>query len=148
MPKEMLITPLTPELLCRDIKISLPFYLDALGFTIQYQREETGFAMIERQGARFMLDEFVPNNPRKWVAAPLEIPFGRGVNFQIETTKVDDLYARVQKSGATIFVPIEERWYRADDVYVGNRQFIVLDPDGYMLRFYEDLGDRSAPPLV
>lgn len=144
MPTDFLVMALTPELLVQDIKISLPFYLDVLGFTIQYQREESGFAMLERQGARIMLDELVPNNPRKWVAAPLEAPFGRGINLQIETTKVDDLYARVQKSGATIFVPMEEKWYRADDVYVGNRQFIVLDPDGYMLRFYEDLGDRTS----
>ena len=26
---------------------------------------------------------------------------------------------------------------------VGNRQFIVLDPDGYMLRFAQDLGKRK-----
>ena len=144
MPDEMLITALTPELLCRDIKTSLPFYLDVLGFRIQYQREETGFAMIERQGARLMLDQFVPDSPRKWIAGLLEVPFGRGINLQIETTSVDDLYTSVQKSGATIFLPMEEKWYRANDVYVGNRQFIVLDPDGYMLRFYEHLGERKS----
>lgn len=37
---------------------------------------------------------------------------------------------------------MEERWYRADDREVGNRQFILLDPDGYLLRFYQDLGRR------
>jgi len=145
MPKDYLVTALTPELLCRDIKVSLSFYLDVLGFKIQYQREENRFAMLERQGARLMLDEFVPNNPRKWIAGPLEAPFGRGINLQIETTSVDELYARVKKSGATVLIPMEEKWYRADDVYVGNRQFIVLDPDGYLLRFYEDLGDRKTP---
>ena len=144
MPDEMLITVLTPELLCRDIKVSLPFYLDVLGFRIQYQREETGFAMIERQGARLMLDQLVHDNPRKWIAGQLEVPFGRGINLQIETTSVDDLYAKAQGAGATIFLPMEEKWYRTNDVYVGNRQFIVLDPDGYMLRFYEPLGERKS----
>ena len=140
----MISTPLTPELLCADIKISLPFYLNVLGFTIQYERPENGFAMLERQGARLMLDEIVPGSERSWVAAPLEKPFGRGINLQIETTDVDTLYAHVQKCGASIFLPIEERWYRADDIELGNRQFIVLDPDGYMLRFFEDLGERPV----
>jgi hypothetical protein len=38
---------------------------------------------------------------------------------------------------------IEEKWYRANDVELGNRQFIILDPDGYMLRFFQDLGERN-----
>jgi hypothetical protein len=41
-----------------------------------------------------------------------------------------------------LFVPLEERWYRRDDVLLGNRQFLVQDPDGYLLRFFEDLGER------
>ena len=146
MSNDVLYTVLTPELMCRDIKSSLSFYLDVLGFKVQYQREEEGFAMLERQGARIMLDELVPDSERSWIAAPLEPPFGRGMNLQIETNDVDGLYAHVQKAGATVFLPIEEKWYRADDVYVGNRQFIVLDPDGYMLRFYQDLGERNEAP--
>ena len=137
-----LITALTPELMCTNIKTSLAFYTGILGFSIQYQREEKGFAMLERQGARIMLDEIIPGSKRSWIAAPLEVPFGRGINFQIETTAVDDLYARVQKAEAIIFLPMEEKWYRADDVEVGNRQFIVQDPDGYLLRFFQDLGDQ------
>jgi len=27
-------------------------------------------------------------------------------------------------------------------VEAGNRQFVIADPDGYVLRFYEDLGRR------
>jgi catechol 2,3-dioxygenase-like lactoylglutathione lyase family enzyme len=139
---ERLYTSLTPELLCTDIKVSLAFYISVLGFNIQYQREEEGFAMLERQGSRIMLDEIVPGSKRSWISAPLEEPFGRGINLQIETTAVDDLYARVLKAGAIIFLPMEEKWYRTDDVEVGNRQFIVQDPDGYLLRFFQDLGDR------
>ena len=145
MSKKLFATALTPELLCTDIKVSLSFYVDVLGFTIQFQRKESGFAMLERQGSMLMLDQYRPENKRAWIAAPLEAPFGRGMNLQIETSAVDDLYARVQKSNATLFLPIEEKWYRADDVYLGNRQFIVQDPDGYLLRFYQDLGERDNP---
>ena len=133
--------PLTPELYCSDIKMSLLFYTEILGFSIQYQREEDGFAMLERQGSRIMLDEIHKNpmnkSDRTWILAPLERPFGRGINLQMQTHNVDELYNHIRKSGANIFLPIEDKWYRANDVELGNRQFIVIDPDGYMLRFLQ-----------
>lgn len=136
-------TQLTPELYCTDIRASLRFYMEVLGFVIQYQRPEEGFAMLELQGSRIMLDEIVSSGKRTWISAPLERPFGRGINLQMEIDAVDILYARVQKANAPIFLPIEEKWYRADDYELGNRQFIVMDPDGYMLRFFQDIGERN-----
>ena len=142
-----LITPLIPELCCSNIKISITFYTEVLGFDIEFQREEEGFAMLQRQASRIMLDE-IEKNPKVmkqiWLSGLLEKPFGRGINFQIRTSNIDALYRDVQQSGATIFLPIEERWYRVKDIEVGNRQFIVLDPDGYMLRFAEYLGNRVS----
>lgn len=147
MPPKQLTTPLTPELCCSNIKASLPFYIDVLGFTIQYQREEDGFAMLERQGARIMLDEipkdFSNEIKRTWISGKLEAPFGRGINLEIKTDRIDDLFGRVQQSNTHIFLHIEEKWYRADDVELGIRQFIVMDPDGYMLRFSQDIGKRK-----
>jgi uncharacterized glyoxalase superfamily protein PhnB len=144
--KNHLTTPLTPELYCTDIKVSLPFYTHMLGFDIQYQREENGFAMLERQGSRIMLDQIMPDSPRAWLIAPLEAPFGRGMNLQMKTDRIDEFYTHVQKEGARIFLPMEEKWYRCDDVYLGHRQFIVQDPDGYLLRFFENLGERKSAP--
>ena len=148
MTARPLSTPLTPELSVTDIKTSLKFYTDVLGFDIQYQRPEDGFAMLLRQGSRIMLDEIRSTSrtetDRTWISGSLEYPFGRGINFQIHTDNVDELYARVQKAGAKIFLPMEEKWYRCDDALLGNRQFIVMDPDGYLLRFAEDLGQRKA----
>jgi catechol 2,3-dioxygenase-like lactoylglutathione lyase family enzyme len=148
----MTSTPLTPELACSDITISLTFYTQVLGFAVDYQRPEDGFAMLERQGARLMLDRLRQNpgssgtgTDRNWLTAKLERPFGRGINLQIETTQVDTLYAAVQHAGAPVFLPIEDTWYRRGQVYLGNRQFIVQDPDGYLLRFFESLGVRNTP---
>ena len=147
-----MITSLTPELCCSNIKKSLFFYTTVLGFHIQYQREADGFAMLERQGSRIMLDEIhkdsVNSTKRAWITSPMETPFGRGINLQIMTNKVDELYDSVQKAEANIFLPIEEKWYCANNVEIGNRQFIVLDPDGYMLRFAEDLGERKIAGKV
>ena len=133
-----MLNPLTPELYCSNINISLKFYLETLGFNIQYQRKEDKFAMLERQGARIMLEEITSNN-RIWLAEKLEFPFGRGINLEIRTLNIDKLYDSVQKSGAKIFLPIEERHYRINEHSVINRQFIVLDPDGYLLRFSENI---------
>ena len=123
---------------CSDIKTSLNFYTQILGFKIQYQRKEEGFAMLERQGARIMLDE-INESKRTWITAPLERPFGRGLNLQIITSHVDKLYQRIQQANIEIFLSIEEKWYQASESKIGHRQFIILDPDGYMLRFVEVL---------
>lgn len=145
MAKDFLFTPMTPELYCSDIKASLDFYTRVLGFKIRYERPEEGFALLERQGSQLMLDHYdLANTSDPWIAGPLEKPFGRGVNFQIETTLVDELYETVLSSGAMVFLTLHEEWYRADANELGNRQFIVLDPDGYMLRFFQDLGERPG----
>jgi catechol 2,3-dioxygenase-like lactoylglutathione lyase family enzyme len=132
---------LVPELYCSDIEETLRFYTAVLGFKVLYARPEDRFAYLDRDGAEIMVEQSVS---RAWIPAPLEQPYGRGVNFQIEVTDVDALYEGVQGSGATIFLTMEEKWYRRDDVAVGNRQFIVQDPDGYLLRFAQDLGERPA----
>lgn len=147
MTKKRLTTPLTPELCCSNIETSLSFYMEVLGFKIQYQREEDGFAMLERQGARIMLDAISKSFPietkRSWILGTLEVPFGRGINLEIKTDKINELYDRIRQSSTIIFLSIEDKWYRADDLELGVRQFIVLDPDGYMLRFSQDIGERK-----
>ena len=127
--------PLTPELHCRDIKVSLPFYINVLGFKILYQRPEEGFAMLEYQGGHLMLDQIYTSTAeatgRNWLSGPIEYPYGRGINLQIMSNEVDAHYRRVQESGAPVFLPMEEKWYRSNNIELGNRQFIVLDPDVY-----------------
>jgi catechol 2,3-dioxygenase-like lactoylglutathione lyase family enzyme len=135
---------LTPELSCSNFAASLKFYKEILGFEVLYDRPESSFAMLERQGARIMLEQAEVTD--RWRTADLEYPFGRGVNFQILTSRVDSLYGDVVKAGVKIFVPLEDQWYRANDKYIGNRHFLLQDPDGYLLRFFESLGERAELP--
>jgi hypothetical protein len=65
------------------------------------------------------------------------------MNLQILVPDVDHLHAQASMAGAAIYIPLEERWYRRGDEEVGNRQFVVIDPDGYLLRFFSDLGRRK-----
>jgi len=132
---------LVPELVCSDIERSVAFYTGVLGFKVAYLREEERFAYLEREGAELMLEQ--PAG-RSFVAAQLEHPYGRGINLQIEVSDVDSLLNVVTAAAASLYLPLEEKWYRRDDVLLGNRQFIVQDPDGYLLRFFQDLGSRPS----
>lgn len=132
---------LVPELICSDIANSLDFYVRVLGFAIVHQRPEERFAYLDREGAELMLEQ--PTS-RRLAAGELEPPYGRGINLQIEVANVDALYEAVQRAGAQVFLPLEERWYRRRDGELGNRQFVVQDPDGYLLRFFQDIGTRPA----
>jgi catechol 2,3-dioxygenase-like lactoylglutathione lyase family enzyme len=133
--------PLVPELDVTDLERSLDVYLNVLGFRCHIRRPEEKFAYLIREDAHLMLEE-AGGPGRRFDTAPLEYPFGRGMNLQIEVSNVDALYTNVQQSGLTVRIPIEERWYRHDEIELGNRQFVVADPDGYLLRFFSSLGSR------
>ena len=92
---------------------------------------------------RVMLEE-AAGPGRRFTTAPLEHPYGRGVNFQIRVSDVDGMYQRLLAARSRVVIALEERWYRANARENGNRQFVVADPDGYLLRFFTDLGDRPA----
>jgi len=137
---------LVPELNCTNLERSLAFYTDVLGFRVRYARPEQHFAYLERDGSELMLEQLaeVEDPERTYHAAALEHPFGRGMHLQIEVSDLGPLHQKVMGSGAKIQIPLEERWYRADDLELGNRQFVLLDPDGFVLRFFETLGSRPA----
>ena len=92
------LNALIPELYCTSIKASVVFYTEMLGFQILYQRPEATFAMLERQGAQVMLDEYVQGSARSWIAGALEAPFGRGMNLDISTDNLEELYEKVKAS--------------------------------------------------
>lgn len=134
---------LVPELDVSDLAASRAFYVGVCGFAVVYERPEERFAALDRDGAELMLEQ-AGGPGRRFRTAPLERPFGRGMNLQIEVGNVDALSARVAESGAPFLLELEESWYRQGDELAGNRQFVVADPDGYLLRFFTDLGRRPA----
>jgi catechol 2,3-dioxygenase-like lactoylglutathione lyase family enzyme len=134
---------LVPELDVEDLDRSLAFYVGVVGFNVLYARPEERFAYLDLEGAHLMLEE-AAGPGRRFRLAALEHPHGRGVNFQIEVADVDALHGRVQDASIEIVIALEERWYRRDALENGNRQFVVADPDGYLLRFYANLGQRPV----
>jgi len=134
---------LVPELNVTDINETLEFYINTLGFEMKYGRPEEGFAYLDKEGAQIMVEE-VQQSARTWVTGPLEKPYGRGINFQIEIADVDALYNKLIDMDYALFMDIEEKWYRTGDTMGGNRQFLVQDPDGYLLRFFTHLGEKPV----
>jgi len=132
-----------PELDVSDLERSLDVYLHVLGFRCHVRRPEEKFAYLIREGAHLMLEQ-ADGPGRQFSTAALERPFGRGINLQIQVADVDALYAAVRASDLDIVIPLEERWYRHDHIELGNRQFVVADPDGYLLRFFSSLGSRPT----
>ena len=135
------LAPLVPELVVADFARSLDFYTGVLGFRVLYGRPQERFVYLEREGAQIMLEQ--PTD-RAWITGVLEPPFGRGINLQIGCSDATALRDRCRDHGLSLFMDLEEVWYRRDAILLGCRQFLVQDPDGYLLRFSESIGARSA----
>lgn len=129
-----------PELSVSNLANSLKFYKTA-GFKIEYERPENKFVFLSLGEIQFMLQEI--SDKDKWQIAPLTYPFGNGINFQLEVSNLDEIYNNFKNSNYKIIFDIEENWYRQDDKLLGNKEFLIQDPDGYLLRFSEDLGEKE-----
>ncbi len=128
-----------PELSVFNVKKSLQFYQDTLGFTIEYSRPENKFYFLCYEDAQIMIEEINDY----WWTGELEHPFGRGINFQIEVSDVSVLIERLEELEIALFRPLNESWYRGGDTEFGRIEFLVQDPDGYLLRFSQDIGERK-----
>ena len=138
----LVMNRLVPEMIVSDLARSLRFYCEVLGFRIEYQRPEHHFAFLSFHGSQLMLEQD-DLEESSWRVGPLEAPFGRGMNLSIKCPDVQGLVARFETAGHTLRNPLEERWYRSNDVLFGERNCLLLDPDGYLLRFAEDLGTKA-----
>lgn len=122
---------LVPELMVSDLTRSLDVYTRLFGFVVNYTRP--GFAYLSLGRVQWMLEQVRPDN--SWLTGPLERPFGRGINFQVQIPDVHALYQRLLDIDYPIFVPLKTSRYAEGDVIHEQTEFLVLDPDGYLLRF-------------
>ena len=136
----MYFNKIIPELSVTNLEKSLSFY-KTVGFKIEYERPENKFVFLSMGEIQLMIQEISEND--KWDIAPLSYPFGNGINFQLEVNSVEYIYNSLKKENYKITFEIEENWYRQDNKLLGNKEFLVQDPDGYLLRFSEDLGEKE-----
>ena len=133
---------LVPELAVTDYVASRRFWCDLVGFSLHYERPEEGFGYLVLGNAHLMLDQI--DRGRTWATGPLELPLGRGIKLEVQIDNLDGAWHRITEAGWPIFAEPEEKWYRAGDIDIGVRQFLVQDPDGYLLRLQQEIGERPA----
>ena len=114
---------------------SLSFYVNILGFKIEYQRIHDKFAYLSYGKAQIMIEEINGN----WNVADLEYPFGRGINFQIETKNIQKIQTSLMEHNIKPFKDIFESKYHSNNQNFKQLEILILDPDGYLLRFSQDI---------
>lgn len=126
-----------PEIFVSNLHASLKFYIDILGFKKEYERTNTLFTFLSFQKSQLMLQELTVNEP--WLTAQIQKPFGRGINFQIEVQSVDSLYTKILNAKLTPFKQLTTETYMVQAKAHSQREFLIQDPDGYLLRFAQFL---------
>ena len=126
----MKFNSLIPELSVSNVEKSLEFY-QTLGFEIKYQREEDKFYFLQLEENQIMIQEENDN----WNVGEMQYPFGRGINLSMSVQNIDEMYENLQQKGIKFFLELEVHSYRADDITYEDKEFLVQDPDGYLLRF-------------
>lgn len=88
-----------------------------------------------------MIQELQPGEKGK---EQLDKPFGRGINFQIEAESVQNIIDSLEKNKYPLKRGIKDSWYKGNNTSYGCREILVQDPDGYLLRFSENLGEKKV----
>nr|WP_262410330.1 hypothetical protein [Pseudomonas sp. N40(2020)] len=91
--------------------------------------------------------EQVDSHAYQWLTAALDKPFGRGIKLQIDVEAVAPVIRRLEEAGFALYRACQDTWYRADKVEVGQREFIVQAPDGYLVRLVERLDERPVSSI-
>jgi catechol 2,3-dioxygenase-like lactoylglutathione lyase family enzyme len=124
---------LVPELLVTSLAGSLRFWCDLCGFKIAYDRPDEGFAYLDLAGAQVMLEE--RGHGRNWIVGEMAPPFGRGINFQISVPGLEPIIEALRGARWPLYMEPEQKSYRVGHGQADVHQFLVQDPDGYLIRF-------------
>jgi len=122
-----MITELRPMLWTADLKGTIDFYVETLGFTCGETNFDLGWATLWIDDVAIMLAE--PN-----AHTPFEKPAFTGT-FYYTTDDADALWVKL-KDKAKVCYGIENFEY-------GMREFAVYDNNGYMLQFGQPIEDND-----
>lgn len=121
-----------PCFFVKDIQRSVAYYRDVLGFaTNRIWGEPPCFAMPQRDGFTIMLSQ---------AEDPLIVrPNGSldAWDAYVWVLDADALFEEFTSKGVLVGCPPQ------DQLYYGNREFTVKDPDGYVLAFAHDIESKK-----
>jgi uncharacterized glyoxalase superfamily protein PhnB len=120
-PESFRAVSLQASLTVKDLKTSVAWYRDVIGFIVdrEYEREGRLLAVALKAGAvRILLNQDDG-------AKGLDRPKGEGFSLMLTTTQsVDELAKRIKAAGVTLITePTDMPW--------GARAFRLQDPDGF-----------------
>lgn len=120
---------LVPMLMCADVQASVRFYRDVLGFEVVDRMDDvgaTGFASLRNGAAQIML------------ASPTYIPRAPRVEGRYPQAAC---YFYVEDADALRESVVGADWPATEcvDRFYGLREFEVVDPEGHVLLFGQDI---------
>ena len=65
----------------------------------------------------------------------MEYPYGRGINISMAVKDVEAFYNKLKQKGIKMYLDLEKHEYRVGDEVSKDIEFLLQDPDGYLLRF-------------
>ena len=116
------VSPVVPV---RDVAATADFYRRHLGFETAFMTPDATYAVVARDGQSIHLT--AADDPEALRAT------ARNISFYVEVEDVDGLWSAVAASAP----PTKTR--PPEDKPWGVREFHILDPDGCLLRFGQDL---------
>ena len=122
-----------PELSVFDIEQTKRFYND-LGFKIEYERPEEKFVFMSFQDSQFMFEQIHDNG---WNIGELIYPLGRGINFSKAVDDIEGLYKLVKTLNLEIYRELNRSIYQVNGTEETQTEFLIQDPNGYLLRVYK-----------
>lgn len=123
----------TPFLYVADLEKALAFFTDVLGFKVLFCGP-TDYAYVHRETVGFRL----------WQRPAAEVPVGmRRFSHYIDVRDVDALYAEL-KPKLDLLPPGDV--HGPADKHYGQRELLVLGPDGDLIAFGQAIVADNAPP--
>ena len=133
---------LMAEMMVNDYARSLAFWTGPMGFDVAFTRPAQKLACLARHdGAQIMVYE----RDGDWETGPMQPPFGRGMVVQIYVSDVDAMAQAMVVAGVPFYVAPREKWRDWGDRMGGQREFLVQDPDGYLIMVVQRIGTRPLP---
>ena len=120
-----------PELSVFDIERTKKFYRE-LGFKIEYERTEDKFVFMSFQDRQFMFEQIHDDG---WNIGELVYPLGRGINFSIAVDDIEELYKLVNHLNIELYRELTRNIYQVNGIEEMQIEFLIQDPNGYLLRF-------------
>ncbi len=118
------LTGIAPQFLVDDLERAIAYYCDKLGFRLEFVYQSF-YASVTRDGYEIHLK----HGPRL-VGDKEHREQNEHLDAYISVSGIRGLFSELEKSGAQVIKPLEERPWRCLDFY-------VKDPDGYILCFSE-----------